>query len=711
MSLVNQHVGSYRLIRKLSENQGYKVYRAVHTHSSEERIIQLAKLAGKLNKKKSHTRLRQSVETIRALNHPHIIPILKYDIAEIDGTNYFYIVTPCYKDGSLEDWWREGDRKRSLSEQDVDSIMHQAREAVEQIHKPGIAHLDIKLSSFLIETTEILNRPRVFLKDFSLAVLNTERFRKDNVRRKEAITEDQIALKEMEKLLNVNVEETVIASEEEIESNLEGTRRRLVIAEEEKEQIYRTLREKVEKQEQIIRELQEQREEDRRRLVIVEEEKEQIIRDLRAQKESDSKLVAEAILVATGAHGAGFDGAGATAVAPAPSSSTSRWRWPWLLTTLLIMALLIVGALCLFASLLFWGKAVLAYSSSSARITTTQAAYELTDNYIFTGVTRSFSQTKTQSITVPATNLVVIPGRRASGTLTFHNTQNPCNIARAIPAGTVFTDSHGISVATDHVAILGTSCTFTVPAHAVKISPTGDIAAHDMKQTYQSTIIVDNPTAFVGGQYGQTYTTVQPSDIAGAASRVIVRLKQNTLNALRLQLLTNEQYVSSPVCKSKVTSDHQVDDAATSLNVTVTETCKAELYDSQKLVSRSETMLNESAQALFGPNYALTGDIKAEITHVATDSKQGTLITVAASGLWTYHFSNARANQLARLIAGKDTKDAQAILSNQQGVQSVRIAITGNDGHTLPGNADSINIDYVNTLVPIEGGATSPLVN
>jgi VCBS repeat-containing protein len=375
------------------------------------------------------------------------------------------------------------------------------------------------------------------------------------------------------------------------------------------------------------------------------------------------------------------------------------------------MALLIVGALCLFASLLFWGKAVLAYSSSSARITTTQAAYELTDNYIFTGVTRSFSQTKTQSITVPATNLVVIPGRRASGTLTFHNTQNPCNIARSIPAGTVFTDSHGTSVATDNVAILGASCTVTVPARALRIGPIGDIAAHDMKQNYQSTIIVDNSVALVGGQYGQTYTTVQHSDIAGAASRVTVRLKQDTLNALRLQLLTNEQYVSSPVCKSKVTSDHQVNDATTSLNVTVTETCKAELYDSQKIVSRSEAMLNERAQALFGPNYALTGDIKAEITHVATDSKQGTLITVAASGLWTYHFSNARANQLARLIAGKDTKDAQAILSNQQGVQSVRIAITGNDGHTLPGNADSINIDYVNTLVPIEEGATSPLVN
>jgi hypothetical protein len=487
----------------------------------------------------------------------------------------------------------------------------------------------------------------MFLKDFLLAVRSSESFRKDKVRRKEAITEDEIALKEMEKLLNVYVEETVIASEDEVASTLQEMRPRLVIAEDEKEQIYRSLRE---------------------------------------QKESDSKLVAEAILVATGIRGAGVDRASATVIAPNTSSSTSRWRWSWLLTTLLIMAFSITGTLCLLASLLFWGKAVLAFSSSSARITITQAAYELTDSYIFTGVTRSFSQKNTQLITVPTTNLGVIPVRRASETLTIHNTQNPCNTARAIPAGTVFTDPHGTSVLTDRVAILGASCTVTTPAHAVKIGPTGDIAAHDMKQTYQSTIIVDNPAAFVGGQYSQTYTTVQSSDIAGAANRVIMRLKQDTLNTLRLQLPTNEQYVSSPVCKSNVTSDHQVNDAATNVNVTVTEICTVEFYDSQEIASRSETMLNERAQTLLGPNYALTGDSKAEITHVAIDSKQGTLITVAASGLWTYHFSNARGDQLARLIAGKDTKDAQAILSNQQGIQSAHIAILGNDVHTLPSN-------------------------
>jgi hypothetical protein len=606
MSLVNQKVGSYRLVRKLSANQDYKVYQAVHIRSSEERIIRLAKLEGRLNKKESRTRLKQYVESIRAINSPHVIPILKYDIAKIKGKKYFYVITPC--------------------------------------------------------------------------------------------TKDENALQEMEKLLNVHVEETCIESEKGLESTLHVLERRLAIAEEEKAQLQRKLLELEQEKERIMRELQEQREEERRRLVIAEEEKERIMRDLREQKESDAKLLAEAILATTGARGA-------DAAPIAPSGGViSRWttRWFWALGALLLLALLLAGTIFLFAGLFFFGKPVWAFGSSSAKVTITQAAYELTDSYIFTGVTHSISQTKTQSITVPATNLVLIPGKSATGTLTLHNTQHPCNAA-VIPTGAIFTDSHGISVATDHVAILGASCTATVPAHAVKRGPTGDIGAHDMKQTYHTTIMVDNPAAFVGGQYDQSYTTVQQSDIDHGASSLAVRLRQETLNSLSMHLLTNEQFVSSPLCKSRVTSDHRINDAATNLNVTVTETCTAEVFNTQEIISRSEQMLNERAQALFGPNYALTGDTKAEITHVATDVKQGTLITVVASGLWTYQFSSARADQLARLITGKDKQDAQSILSDQKGVQSASINISNND-NTMPYNASSINIAYVTTLVPIEEG-------
>ncbi|MGZ3618754.1 MAG: baseplate J/gp47 family protein, partial [Ktedonobacteraceae bacterium] len=493
MSLVNQRAGSYRLVHKLYANQDYKIYQAVHIRSSKERIIQLAKLEGKLNKKESRTRLKQKVEAIRAMNSPYIIPIRKIDFARIKGKNYFYLRTTCLESVSLKEWVQRRGNTKPLSQQDVDEIMRQARESVEVLHTLGIADLNIGLSDFVVVATENPNRPRVLLNDFLLAVLKTESIRKHEVSRKQAIVEDQNALKEMEKLLNQNVEETVMEHSDSLETPLQILERRLVIAEEEKALLQRRLDELEEEKERLALELQAQRERERNRLILAEEESANFVQDLQEQKENDTKLLAEAILASTVTKGA--------ATTPITSSdrgaSRRSGRWFWALGGLLLLSLLLAGTLCLLAGLFFFGKPAWAFfGSSSAQVTITQAAYGLTDNYIFTGVTHSVSQTKTQSITVPATNLVLIPGTNATGILTFHNTQNPCTVTRVIPAGTAFTDSQGISVVTDHNSTLGTSCNAIVPAHAVNIGPTGNISAHAIKQTYHTTIIVDNPAAF-----------------------------------------------------------------------------------------------------------------------------------------------------------------------------------------------------------------------
>ena len=703
MSLVNQRVGSYRLVHKLFANQDYKIYQAVHIRSSKEHIIQLAKLEGKLNKKESRTRLKQKVEAIRAMNSPYIIPIQKIDFAKIKGNNYCYIRTTCFKSVSLKEWLQLRGSTEPLSQQGVDEIMRQAREAVEVFHTLGIAHLNIELSSFVLDETGTPHRPGVFLNDFLPGVLNTESIRKDEGSRKRAIVEDQKALKEMEKLLNKNVEEAVQERPDSLETPLQILESRMITAEAEKAQLQRRLYELEEEKERISSELEEQK----RLMVLAEEEKERTIRDLQVQSERDTKLLAEAVLVSTATERA--DATMITSsTSPGGVATRRSGRWFWALGGLLLLSLLLAGSLCLLAGVFFFGKPAWAFlGSSSAKVTITQAAYGLTDNYIFAGATHSISQAKTQSNTVPATNLVVIPGRSATGTLTFHNTQNPCTVARVIPAGTVFIDSHGIPVATDQVAILGASCIATAPAHAVKTGPTGNIGAHAVKQTYQTTIIVDNPAAFAGGQLAQSYTTVQQSDIDHAARSLEVRLKPLTLNVLRMQLQTNEQFVSPPICTSKVTSDRRVNDIATEVAVTATVTCRAEVYNPQEILARSDHMLQARAQALFGPNYTLTGGINSEITHIATDIKHGTLITVVASGLWTYQFSSTRANQLARLITGKDKQDTQSILTNQKGVQSVSITISNNDS-TIPNDANAINITYITTLVPIEEGTASP---
>jgi len=69
----------------------------------------------------------------------------------------------------------------------------------------------------------------------------------------------------------------------------------------------------------------------------------------------------------------------------------------------------------------------------------------------------------------------------------------------------------------------------------------------------------------------------------------------------------------------------------------------------------------------------------------------------------------AGSNQLSRLIAGKDKQDAQFILSGQKGVQSVSIN-TSNGDKAMPNHANSIEIAYVTTLVPIDDGTAPSFV-
>jgi serine/threonine protein kinase len=698
LSLTEQRIGSYRLVHKIYADQNDKIYQAEHLISFKKCIFQLAKLEGKLNKKASRVRLERKIEAIRATNSPSIIPILKCDFAELNRNNYFYIRTANLNASCLKEWL-EQDERRSLTQQCVDDIMRQVREAVDVFHRANIAHLNIGLSSFVLVTGEGTNGLRVYLNCFLPAVLYSESIRENKKKRKKAFTEDRIALDDLEKLLNEEVEKAGLEHTAHLESTLKVLEKRLLIVEAQNEQVQQRLRELEAEKERINREVQELREEEKKRL-LQEEERERMLLDQQEQKESVVEPVAGMMLASAAIRSVDVPSPTFAGVNPSYSSR----KWTMVSGCLLFLAVLFAGATCIFAVLFFFGKPVLAYfDSSTARVTITQASYALSDNYVFTGVSHSISKATTQSITVPATNVVVIPGNNATGTLTFHNTQTPCNLARVIPAGTLFTNAQGISVATDKAVILGTACNATAPAHAVRIGPIGNISAHSIKQAYLTSLIVDNPSAFAGGQFAQSYTTVQQGDIDQASSSLKGRIKQESLSALHKQLQTNEQYTSLPTCASKDTSNHQANDVATQVTVTVTVACTAEVYNPVEIQSRSLQMLNTRAESLFGPNYMLSGNIQATITHIATDAKHNTIVTTVASGLWAYRVSRAHSNKLAQILTGNDKRDAQSIVSGQNGVQSVSISIS-NNGNTMPSKANSIHIAYVTSLVVVKGG-------
>lgn len=411
-------------------------------------------------------------------------------------------------------------------------------------------------------------------------------------------------------------------------------------------------------------------------------------------------------------------GAQSNAVSPAFASATPRrnGRRPLIVAGLMLLVLLIVGSAVLavprIAGLLQGGGPG---AAGSARITITPASQDVKNTFVISAVTGTpdpsqyqvgarllSSTTPAQSQKVSATGSKQNAAVQASGTLVI--TCRASSSPITIPAGTVFTGTDGTQVATD-ATVTTSGCSTTVSAHAVQPGTSGNIAANDMNQPY-SGYDINNPAAFTGGQGPQTITTVQQTDIDGAATT----LEANPPNAqlvLQGQVHTNEQMIGTPQCTPNVTSDHKAGDQATSVTVTVSFTCTGEVYDRDGALSMAAKQLTTQAATRPGPGYTLVGKIATALAQAAlADASTGTIkLTVNAEGIWVFHFSAAQKLSLAKLLAGKSKKDVQSLLSARKGVSSISIQVSGGDGNTLPADPGQIAI-VVQSVPGVQATAT-----
>jgi len=366
---------------------------------------------------------------------------------------------------------------------------------------------------------------------------------------------------------------------------------------------------------------------------------------------------------------------------------------------------------------------VLPGTSPTATVMITPAHKDLKNTYVITGVTGTpnasqrqvqarllTSTTPSQSKTVNATGQVSTPAVQATGKLTFINGNG---IVYTVAANTVFTDAHGMQVENDGPAVIPAAHppaygSVTVSAHAVNGGTSGNIAALDFNNVVccgSSAVFVSNTTAFTGGKESQNYTDVQQSDIDGAANPLVKPLTQSAQTDLQKQIHLGEKLVSSPQCTSNVTSDHVAGDKASTVTVTVSVKCTSEVYDQQGALSMGMNLLKTQAMTDPGAGYALVGNLVTGVTQATViDPKSTVSLLVKAEGIWVYQFSDALKHQLARLIAGKSKKDAQALLLKQTGVSQVNIAISAG-GTTLPTDSGQITI-LVQNVPGLSGTAT-----
>lgn len=387
-----------------------------------------------------------------------------------------------------------------------------------------------------------------------------------------------------------------------------------------------------------------------------------------------------------------------------PGRTPGRTRIPWLIAVLILLLLVLVGYFAYqpIMSLIF---------PPSATVTITPSSKELKNTYAITAVmgtpdpakrqvqARSlYAASSDQSKTVKASGVGQIPATVAIGTLTFYNSSST---DQTVPAGTVFTDSNGVQVVNDVDAVIpagnppaGLYGQVIVSAHAVTGGENGNILAFDFNNDpcCATGVFVRNTTAFSGGQNAQMFTYVQQADIDQAVSALNAPVMTNVQTALQKQIHTSEQLVSPAQCGTNVNSDHSAGDHASNVTVNTMVVCTGEVYDQQGVQLIAQEMLKTDPTENPGNGYVPVGTIVTTVTKATADAKGVISLLVHVEGVWVYQFSDAQKQEFAKLIAGKNQKEAQSLLMQQSGVDMTTIQFFGADGNTLPKNQSRITI-------------------
>jgi hypothetical protein len=370
---------------------------------------------------------------------------------------------------------------------------------------------------------------------------------------------------------------------------------------------------------------------------------------------------------------------------PEPGTRPTRRRQPPYFLHFLLMLFIFIGLDNL--------DTVFAQFAPTASVTITPDVKTITTNATFpigTGPGDVHGRvlpalTLSQSQTVVATGKGHQDATRAGGTLLFFNGSFA---PQTIDAGTVYTGRDGVQVATDQtITIAAANPPYvgqaTVSATATHAGAHENIQAGDISIT-TATLQVRN-RQFSGGQDARDFTFVTKGDIQQATQTVIPLLLQSEQGALGGQLQPGET-LTTPTCTPAVLSTKHSGDEAASVEVTVSETCRAIAYSQQSLQAVAAQLVRGR---LTSPNtgYQLVGTIQVTVRSVSLQNGNPTL-TATLHGVGVYQINES---QVKTLVAGKPRHTAIQLLQKLPGVQSV--SITGiSDNQQIPSDATHIHL-------------------
>lgn len=299
--------------------------------------------------------------------------------------------------------------------------------------------------------------------------------------------------------------------------------------------------------------------------------------------------------------------------------------------------------------------------------------------------------TITQEQTVKATGREHQDAQVAAGMLIFYNGSFA---SQTVYAGTVYTGSSGVQVATDQtITIAAANPPYvgqaTVTAHAIHPGANGNIQAADISIT-TSTLQVKN-SQFANGQDARDFTVVSKADIQGGVSILTPRLLQSEQAALTAQLVQGEGLLS-PVCTPHTTTNHNAGDEAQTVMVTVSLSCSSIAYDQQGLQRAGERILTTTRAASL-VHFQQVGTVRLAILSQKVQSQRA-MLTLQLSSTWVYQLNG---QHITSTIVGKPRLNALHLIAVFPGVQSVNIAGV-KDNQQLPNDPAHIHL-----LIILEG--------
>jgi len=256
------------------------------------------------------------------------------------------------------------------------------------------------------------------------------------------------------------------------------------------------------------------------------------------------------------------------------------------------------------------------------------------------------------------------PASRAHGYVTFYNA---AVYPQSIQTGTILSGSSGVQVATDEMVTvppgnLATNGRASISAHALAYGPGGNIAAGDIFGPCCKSLLQVVNSAFSGGQAARDYQAVAQEDIDGATASLTSQIGAS----IHIVGPPDETLIMPIPCSIQSMSSQPVGAEATSLTVSVQESCHPAAYTTSAFQQQASVVLASSAPA------GMTRLGKMSIQNMRASLTDQT-ITLRAHllGVFGYQYDS---QSLARQLSGKSLQEATTLLFSQPGVSRIQIA-------------------------------------